>query len=147
MTRHVGPGGNYGEFIAWNASTGKKVWGIPEKFLVYSGVLVTGGDVAFYGTVDGWFRAVDAWTGKVLWSRKLGSGIVGQPITYMGRDGRQYVAISSGVGGAAMLQKSRPGFPPRGNTLYVFSLNGDAVAADIPATKSAAAAPAAATPQ
>ena len=142
-----GENGDWGAFIAWNPATGAKVWTIPEKFMVMSGAITTATDLVFYGTTDGWFRAVDAWTGKVLWSRKLGSGIVGQPITYMGPDGRQYVAISSGVGGAAMLQKSRPGFPPRGNTLYVFSLNGDAVAADIPATKSAAAAPAAATPQ
>ena len=123
MTRHVGPGGNYGEFIAWNASTGKKVWGIPEKFLVYSGVLVTGGDVAFYGTVDGWFRAVNARTGKILWSQKLGSGIIGAPMTFRGPDGHQYVSVLAGVGGAAMVTKAMPGFPARGGTLYTFALD------------------------
>ena len=65
----------------------------------------------------------------MLWSQKLGSGIIGQPITYLGPDGRQYVAIAAGVGGAAMVQKARPGFMPRGNTLYVFSIDGEAVQA------------------
>lgn len=123
MTRHAGPGGNYGEFIAWDAAKGQKVWGIKEKSLVYSGVLVTGSDLAFYGTVDGWFRAVNARTGRVLWSQKLGSGIIGAPMTYRAPDGHQYVAVYSGVGGAAMvMQPLLPGFPPRGGTLNVFSL-------------------------
>jgi PQQ-dependent dehydrogenase (methanol/ethanol family) len=122
MTRHAGPGGNWGAFIAWDPVHGKKVWEIPEKFLVMSGALTTGSDLVFYGTVDGWFRAVDARTGKVLWSQKLGSGIVSQPMTYTGPDGQQYVAVYTGVGGAAMVESQQPGFPARGNTLYVFSL-------------------------
>ena len=122
MTRHVGPGGNYGEFIAFDAATGKKVWGIKEPFLTYSGALVTAGDVAFYGTVDGWFRAVNARTGQVLWSRKLGSGIISAPMTYRGPDGHQYVAIAAGVGGGAMVTASQAGFPARGSTYYVFAL-------------------------
>jgi alcohol dehydrogenase (cytochrome c) len=129
MTRHVGPGGNYGEFIAFDAATGEKKWGIPEPFLTYSGAMVTAGDLAFYGTVDGWFRAVDARTGKVLWSRKLGSGIISAPMTYRGPDGHQYIAIAAGVGGGAMVTASQPGFPPRGSTYYVFAL-----AQNIPAT-------------
>ena len=58
----------------------------------------------------------------MLWSHKLGSGIVSQPITYTGPDGEQYVAVYTGVGGAAMVASNQAGFPPRGNTLYVFSL-------------------------
>jgi alcohol dehydrogenase (cytochrome c) len=131
MTRHVGPGGNYGEFIAFDASTGKKVWGIPEKFLTYSGALVTGGDVAFYGTVDGRFNAVDARTGKLLWSRKLGSGIISAPMAYRGPDGHEYVAVAAGVGGGAMVTASQPGFPARGSTYYVFAL-GSAIPATPP---------------
>ncbi|HET8655453.1 MAG TPA: PQQ-binding-like beta-propeller repeat protein, partial [Longimicrobiaceae bacterium] len=126
MQRHPGPGGNYGAFIAWDASTGRRVWTIPEKFLVFSGALVTGSDLVFYGTVDGWFRAADARTGKVLWSKKLGSGIISPPMTYLGPDGRQFVAVVAGVGGAAMVTSSMPDFPPRGGTLYVFSLGGRA---------------------
>jgi PQQ-dependent dehydrogenase (methanol/ethanol family) len=94
-----GRGGHLGEFIAWNAATGKKAWGIKERFPVWSGVLTTGGDLAFYGTMDGWFKAVDARSGKVLWKRKLASGIIGNPITYLGPDKKQYVAVYSGVGG------------------------------------------------
>jgi alcohol dehydrogenase (cytochrome c) len=125
MTRHAGPGGNWGAFIAWDPVHGKKVWEIPEKFMVMSGALTTASDLVFYGTVDGWFRAVDARNGKVLWSQKLGSGIVSQPITYTGPDGQQYVAVYTGVGGAAMVESQQPGFPARGNTLYVFSLGGN----------------------
>ncbi|MEO6210717.1 MAG: PQQ-dependent dehydrogenase, methanol/ethanol family [Gemmatimonadaceae bacterium] len=129
MTRHVGPGGNYGEFIAFDAATGRKVWGIPEPFMTYSGAMVTAGDVAFYGTVDGWFRAVNARTGEILWSRKLGSGIISAPMSYIAPDGHQYVAIATGVGGGAMTTSSQKGFPPRGDTYYVFTLG-----ANIPST-------------
>jgi glucose dehydrogenase len=66
---------------------------------VYSGVLATGGDVVSYGTMEGWFRAVDAKTGQILWQFKCASGIVANPITYVGSDGKQYIAIYSGVGG------------------------------------------------
>ena len=66
---------------------------------VYSGVLATGGDVVFYGTMDGWFKALDARTGTELWKFHTASGIVGNPITYLGPDGKQYVAIYSGIGG------------------------------------------------
>jgi len=69
----------------------------------WSGALVTAGDVAFYGTLDGWFKAVDAKTGKLLSKFKVGSGIVGNPITYRGPDGRQYVAVYAGIGGDLVL--------------------------------------------
>ncbi len=124
MKRYAGPGGHWGAFIAWDPAKGKAVWSIPEKFMVMSGALATAGDLVFYGTVDGWFRAVDAKSGNVLWSQKLSSGIVSAPMTYIGPDKRQYVAIYSGVGGAAMVAKQENGFPARGSTLYVFSIDG-----------------------
>ncbi|MEO8038931.1 MAG: PQQ-dependent dehydrogenase, methanol/ethanol family [Betaproteobacteria bacterium] len=125
MKRYPAPGGNWGEFMAWDPVAGKKVWSHKERFMTMSGALATAGDLVFYGTADGWFRALDARTGAVLWSQKLGSGVIGQPMTYIGPDKRQYVAVYSGVGGAAMVSSSMPGFPPRGSTLYVFSLEGD----------------------
>jgi alcohol dehydrogenase (cytochrome c) len=131
ITRQAGPGDHWGEFIAWDPATGTKVWAIKEKSMTMSGALATAGDLVFYGTVDGWFRAVNDRTGKVLWSQKLGSGINAAPMTYLGPDGRQYVAIYAGVGGAAMVAKAMPGFPPRGSTLYVFSLDGDSVATNL----------------
>jgi len=116
--------GNWSKVIAWDPVHGKKVWELNEKFMVMSGMLTTAGDLVFYGTTDGWFRALDARTGKVLWSQKLGSGIIGQPITYLGPDGHQYVAVYAGVGGVAMVQATEKRFPARGSTLYVFSLDG-----------------------
>jgi PQQ-dependent dehydrogenase (methanol/ethanol family) len=98
---YAGPGGNRGEFLAWNPQTGKKVWSIEEDLPVWSGALVTAGDLVFYGTMDGWFKAVDARTGATLWQFKTGSGIIGQPISYRGPDGHQYIAVLSGVGGWA----------------------------------------------
>jgi alcohol dehydrogenase (cytochrome c) len=62
-------------------------------------VLATGGDIVFFGTMDGWFKAADARSGAELWQFKTGSGIVGNPITYTATDGKQYVAIYSGIGG------------------------------------------------
>ena len=96
---YAGPGGNQGVFTAWDPIAGRKVWSIPERFPAWSGALVTAGDIVFYGTMDGWFKAVDAQSGTVLWKRKLVSGVIGQPVTYRGPDGRQYVAVFSGVGG------------------------------------------------
>jgi alcohol dehydrogenase (cytochrome c) len=96
-----GPGGHRGEVTAWDPVRGRPAWKITENFPVWSGALATAGDVVFYGTMDGWFKAVGARTGKELWRYKTASGIVGQPITYRGPDGKQYVAVLSGVGGWA----------------------------------------------
>jgi alcohol dehydrogenase (cytochrome c) len=85
--------------VAWDAGAGKKVWEIDEPFPSWSGALATAGDVVFYGTLDGWFKSVDATTGKVLSKFKVGSGVVGNPITFRGADGKQYVAVFAGVGG------------------------------------------------
>jgi glucose dehydrogenase len=77
------------------------VWEIREHFPVWSGALATAGGLTFYGTMDGWFKAVDASTGKLLWRFKGGSGIIGQPVSYRAPDGRQYIAVLAGVGGWA----------------------------------------------
>jgi lanthanide-dependent methanol dehydrogenase len=124
MQRHAGPGGNWGEFIAWDPVKGRKVWGIKENLYGMSGVLTTASDLVFYGTLDGWFRAVDARSGKVLWSQKVGSGINAQPIAFLGPDKREYIAVYTGVGGAAGVIQHVAGYPPGGNTLYVFSVDG-----------------------
>jgi len=94
-----GPGGHMGEFSAWDVIAGKEVWTINERFPAWGGAMVTAGDVVFYGTMEGWFKAIDARTGEMLWRFKTDSGIIGQPTTYRGPDGKQYVAIISGVGG------------------------------------------------
>jgi glucose dehydrogenase len=137
-----GPGGNRGEFSAWDPAAAKKVWSIKEDLPVWSGALVTAGDVVFYGTLDGWFKAVDAKSGTLVWQFKTGSGIVGQPVSYRGPDGKQYIAVLSGVGGwagaivagdldprdgtAALgfvnVMKDLPQRTTKGGMLYVFAL-------------------------
>ncbi|MBV8903910.1 MAG: methanol/ethanol family PQQ-dependent dehydrogenase, partial [Acidobacteriia bacterium] len=96
---YAGPGGNRGEFSAWDPVGAKTVWAVKEMFPAWSGTVVTAGNVVFYGTMDGWFKALDASNGNLLWQFKAGSGIIGQPVTYKGPDGKQYVAVLSGVGG------------------------------------------------
>jgi lanthanide-dependent methanol dehydrogenase len=134
--------GHRGMFTAWDPVARRKIWEIRELFPVWSGAVVTASDIVFYGTMDRWFKAVDARTGNLLWRHRVGSGIIGQPITYRGPDGKQYVAVLSGVGGWAgaaalgLLPGQDPGiglgFPvavsdlpdhtPQGGTLHVFAL-------------------------
>jgi alcohol dehydrogenase (cytochrome c) len=92
--------GGMGNFIAWDATKGKIVWSLPEQFSVWSGALATAGDVVFYGTLEGYLKAVDAKTGKELYKFKTPSGIIGNVMTYTHK-GKQYVAVLSGVGGWA----------------------------------------------
>jgi lanthanide-dependent methanol dehydrogenase len=140
------PGGNHmGNFIAWDARTGKIVWSNPEQFSVWSGALSTAGGVAFYGTLEGYLKAVDAKTGKELYKFKTPSGIIGNVATYTHK-GKQFVAVLSGVGGwagiglAAGLTKPNEGlgavggyaalsnYTSLGGTLTVFALPGTASA-------------------
>jgi lanthanide-dependent methanol dehydrogenase len=138
----AGPGGHRGEFSAWDIEQGREVWTIKERFPVWSGTIATAGDLVFYGTMEGWFKAVDARNGAVLWQFKTSSGIIGQPTTYRGPDGHQYVAILSGVGGWAgavvsndldtrdataangwgSMMHDLPDATTKGGTLYVFRL-------------------------
>jgi lanthanide-dependent methanol dehydrogenase len=91
---------NMGNFIAWDAKVGKIAWSLPEKFSAWGGALATSGGVVFYGTLDGFLKAVDAKTGKELYKFKTPSGIIGNVMTYE-HGGKQYVAVLSGVGGWA----------------------------------------------
>jgi PQQ-dependent dehydrogenase (methanol/ethanol family) len=136
------PGDHRGEFTAWDPVAGRAAWKINERFPVWSGAVVTAGDVVFYGTMDGYFKAVNARSGDVLWQFKVGSGIIGQPIVYKGPDGKEYVAVLSGIGGwsgaivAAGLDPrdptaalgyvnamgDLPDYTTKGGMLYVFSL-------------------------
>jgi PQQ-dependent dehydrogenase (methanol/ethanol family) len=89
-----------GNFIAWDARSGKIAWSNKEQFSVWSGALATAGDVVFYGTLEGYLKAVDAKTGKELYKFKTPSGIIGNVTTYE-HGGKQYIAVLSGVGGWA----------------------------------------------
>jgi PQQ-dependent dehydrogenase (methanol/ethanol family) len=98
---YAGPGGNRGVFTAWDPVNRRKVFEIKEDLPLWSPALATAGGLVFYGTLDGWLKAVDARTGKLLWQFKTASGIIGQPISYRGPDGHQFIAVPSGVGGWA----------------------------------------------
>ncbi|HWG30578.1 MAG TPA: PQQ-dependent dehydrogenase, methanol/ethanol family [Steroidobacteraceae bacterium] len=137
-----GPGGNRGAVTAWDPVRRQPVWDVKESFPVWSGTVVTGGGLVFYGTMDGWFKAVDARSGAPLWKFKVDSGIIGQPISYRGPDGHQYIAVLAGVGGwsgavvsgpvdtrdgsAALgfinTMSDLPKYTTAGGTLYVFAL-------------------------
>ena len=91
---------NMGNFIAWDGKTGKIVWSNKEQFSAWGGALATAGGVVFYGTLEGYLKAVDAKTGKELYKFKTPSGIIGNVMTYE-HGGKQYVAVLSGVGGWA----------------------------------------------
>jgi alcohol dehydrogenase (cytochrome c) len=92
--------GGMGNFVAWDARTGKIAWSNKEQFSVWSGALATAGDVVFYGTLEGYLKAVDSKTGKELFKFKTPSGIIGNVMTYT-HNGKQYVGVLSGVGGWA----------------------------------------------
>ncbi len=106
--------GGMGNFIAWDAGTGKIAWSNPEKFSVWSGALATAGNLVFYGTLEGYLKAVRKSDGKELWKFRTPSGIIGNVFTYAHR-GRQFVGVYSGIGGwagigmAAGLEKDSDG--------------------------------------
>jgi len=131
--------GGMGNFIAWDAGAGKIVWSKAEPFSVWSGALTTAGDVIFYGTLEGYLKAVNLKDGKELWKFKTPSGIIGNVFTYLHK-GKQYVGVYSGIGGwagigmAAGLEKDSDGlgavggyrdlqkFTNLGGSLTVFAL-------------------------
>jgi lanthanide-dependent methanol dehydrogenase len=141
LTMFPAPGshGGMGNFIAWDAATGKIVWSKPEKFSVWSGALTTAGDIVFYGTLEGYVKAVSTKDGKELWKFKTPSGIIGNVFTYQ-FEGKQYVGVLSGIGGwagigmAAGLTEPTDGlgavggykdlakFTTLGGSLFVFAL-------------------------
>jgi len=102
LAMYPAPGshGGMGNFIAWDNIEGKIKWSIPEQFSVWSGALATAGDVVFYGTLEGYLKAIDASTGDELYRFKTPSGVIGNVMTYE-HAGKQYIGILSGIGGWA----------------------------------------------
>lgn len=92
--------GRMGSFIAWDPVAGETVWQVDERFAVWSGALATAGDLVFYGTLEGYVKAVDIDSGEELWRFKTPSGVIGNVNTFQ-HEGRQYIGVLSGVGGWA----------------------------------------------
>lgn len=87
-----------GQIKAYSVQKGEYVWSFMERFSVWGGTAVTAGDLVFYGTLDGFLKARNSDTGKLLWKFKLPSGVVGNPMVYK-HNGTEYIAIYYGVGG------------------------------------------------
>jgi len=100
LTMFAGPDGVMGGFAAYDPMTNKKAWYNKEKFSAWGGALTTASDLVFYGTLDRWFKALDAKSGKELWKFQVGSGVIGNAFTYS-NGGKQYVGVLSGIGGWA----------------------------------------------
>jgi len=91
-----------GRLIAWDPIARKEVWRIPYATPWNGGTLATAGNLVFQGTADARFVAYSADTGRPLWEEHTGSGVIAPPVTYL-IDGRQYVTVLAGWGGAFAL--------------------------------------------
>jgi alcohol dehydrogenase (cytochrome c) len=121
-----GSDGNLGRLSAFDAKTFEPKWTFQQRSSFMSGVLSTAGNVAFVGDFDRTFRAVDVTTGATLWKTRLGTTVQGHPITFSA-GGKQYIAITAGLGGGSPQQKPMALLPEvnrplQGNQLYVFAL-------------------------
>ncbi len=121
-----GPGKHLGGVKAWDPVKQEEVWFNKDPLPFGGGTMSTAGGLVFHGDMTGEFMALDAKTGKKVWSFQTGSGITAAPMTYV-IDGTQYVAVVSGR------TQSMPAFfgaigekmvaaSPEGGTLFVFTV-------------------------
>jgi alcohol dehydrogenase (cytochrome c) len=122
---------NMGRLSAYETATMKPIWTFQQRSPFLTAVLSTAGDLAFVGDFDRRFRAVDVKNGKTLWTARLGTTVQGYPISFS-VDGRQYIAVTTGLGGGSpqakpttLLSGSVVHRPNNGQALYVFALPDD----------------------
>ena len=100
------------ELRAWNPIERRALWSVQERLPISAPTLVTAGGLIFYGTGDGWLKALDAHTGRTLWQHRVDGSRLEEPISYRGADGHQNIAV-----------RSRPrGRSRGGDTLLIFAL-------------------------
>jgi len=121
-----GTDGNLGRLAAYNTRTMQPVWSLQQKTPFLTGVLTTGGGVAFVGDYDRRFRAIETATGKTLWKTRLATSVQGHVVSFA-VDGKQYIAVESGLGGGSPVAKPATLLPDihhpnNGNAIYVFAL-------------------------
>ena len=124
-----GTDGNMGRLSAYRTLDMKPLWSFQQRSPFLTGVISTAGNLAFVGDFDRVFRVVDVSNGKTLWKTRLGTTVQGFPVTFS-VDGKQYVAVTTGLGGGS--PELKPGTmltevhrPPNGYNLFVFGLPDD----------------------